>query len=102
MIEAARLARGLAAPIYTKTLGGDVELRDLALGLESQQELAFIGQKTPLLAAVRRRGLGTPQATVVLSGQGRELERRVGSIRREWTSGGSVRRAAAQPGPLSV
>jgi hypothetical protein len=76
VLDAARQARGLAAPIYTRTLGGEVEVHDLALDLESQQELAFIGQKTPLVAQVRRRGLGAPQATVVLSSEGRELERR--------------------------
>ncbi|MFI5456333.1 MAG: hypothetical protein ACHRXM_12870 [Isosphaerales bacterium] len=76
VLEAARLARGLDAPIYTKTFGGEVEVRDLALDLESQQELAFIGQKAPLAARVRRRGLGASQATVVLTSQDRELARK--------------------------
>ena len=51
-------------------------MHDLALELESQQELAFIGQKAPLVAQVRRRGLGIPQATLVLSQDDHELERR--------------------------
>ena len=76
VLDAVRQARGLAAPVYTRTFGGDVEVHDLALELESQQELAFIGQKAPLVAHVRRRGLGAPQATLVLSHRDRELERR--------------------------
>ncbi len=80
VLDSVRLARGLDAPIYTKTLGGEVEVRDLALELESQQELAFIGQKAPLVARVLRRGLVTPQATLVLSAQGREAERRAVAV----------------------
>jgi len=76
VLDSVRLARGLAAPIYTKALGGEFEVRDLALDLESQQELAFIGQKAPLVARVRRRGLGAPEATVVLLCEGREIARR--------------------------
>ena len=76
VLDAVRQARGLAAPVYTRTFGGDVEVHDLALELESQQELAFIGQKAPLVAHVRRRGLGAPQATLILSHDDRELERR--------------------------
>jgi hypothetical protein len=76
VLDSVRLARGLDAPIYTKTFGGEVEVRDLALELESQQELSFVGQKAPLVARVLRRGLVASQATVVLSAQGREAERR--------------------------
>ena len=76
VLAAVRQARALAAPIYTKTFGGEVEVHDLALELESQQELAFIGQKAPLVAQVRRRGLGNAEATVVLSQDDRELKRR--------------------------
>jgi hypothetical protein len=76
VLESVRLARGLNAPIYTKTLGGQVEVNDLALDLESQQELAFIGQQAPLVARVRRRGSGVSRPSVILSFQGRELARR--------------------------
>ncbi len=76
VLDAVRQARELAAPVYTRTFGGDFEVHDLALELESQQELAFIGQKAPLVAHVRRRGLGAPQATLVLSHDDHELERR--------------------------
>jgi len=97
VLEAARLARGLNAPIYTRTLGGEVEVHDLALDLESQQELAFIGQKTPIVAQVRRRGLGAPQATVVLSSEGRELIRRTVSFDAQGRA--EVRFDAEQPRP---
>ncbi len=76
VLEAVRQARGRAARVYTKTFGGEVEVHDLSLALESQQELAFIGQKAPLVAHVRRRGLGATQVVVVLSQDDRELERR--------------------------
>jgi hypothetical protein len=76
VLDSVRLARGLDAPIYTRTLGGAVEVRDLALDLESQQELAFIGQKTPMVAQLSRRGLAVREATLVVSHEGREVARR--------------------------
>ena len=76
VLDSVRLARGLAAPIYTKTIGGAVEVRDLALDLVSQQELSFIGQRAQVVAQVRRRGLAAPEAAVVLSDEGRAVARR--------------------------
>jgi hypothetical protein len=75
VLDAVRLARGLDSPIYTKTLGGNAEVSDLDLQLQSQQELAFLGQQAPLIARVRKRGLGVPGATVMLSFEGKEVAR---------------------------
>jgi len=97
VLDSVRLARGLAAPIYTKTLGGAVEVRDLALDLESQQELAFIGQKAPLVAQVRRRGLAVPEATLVVSQEGREVARR--AVRFDAQGRGEARIDLQQPRP---
>ncbi len=76
VLDAVRLARGLDAPIYTKTFGGPAEVNDLDLQLQSQRELAFLGQKAPLIASVRKLGLGVPTATVILSTEGKEVARK--------------------------
>ena len=44
VLEAVRLARGGDAPIFTRTIGGEAEVRDLALDLQRQQDLAFVDQ----------------------------------------------------------
>ena len=71
-----RSARGLAAPIYTKTLGGDVELRPWRWDWSRSRSWPSSGRKRRSWRWYSlRRGLATSQATVVLSGEGHELER---------------------------
>jgi hypothetical protein len=97
VLDSVRVARGLDAPIYTKTFGGQVEVNDLALELESQQELAFIGQQAPLVARVRRRGAAVSRASVVLSSEGKALSRRPVSF--DADGKGEVRFDVQQPRP---
>lgn len=48
--RAAEKARSLAAPIYAKVIGGRVQIDDLAVSIDSPEELAFVGQ--PILTAL--------------------------------------------------
>jgi hypothetical protein len=76
VLEAVRVARAMATPIYTHTLGGGAAVQDLAVELRSPQELAFIGQKVPVSVLVRQRSLLGALATVTFTHEGKEIERR--------------------------
>jgi hypothetical protein len=80
VLEAVRLARSMACPIYARTLGGDVEIKDLAVELRSPRELAYLGQKVPVSVFLKHRGLAGARTNVVLSQDGHDLERRVVSL----------------------
>ncbi len=77
VIDAARVAKAMACPVFTHTLGGDAGVKDLAVDLRSPQEIAFVGQKVAVPVVVRQRGLAGAEATLVLSADGTEVERRV-------------------------
>src|SRR4051812_49212588 len=53
--EAARWAKALAAPVYTRTLGTTEAPVDLAVDLRSPQDLAFVGQQVPVAVRVAGR-----------------------------------------------
>ncbi len=74
VIEAARVAKAMACPVYTHTLGGDAAVKDLAIDLRSPQEIAFIGQKVAVPVIVRQRGLAGVEVKMVLSADGKEIE----------------------------
>jgi len=76
VLEAARFAKAMACPVYTRTFGGDAAVKDLAVEFRTPQELAFVGQKVPLSVRLRQRGYGGGQATLVMTNAGQELERR--------------------------
>src|SRR5262249_47563205 len=76
VLEAARLARAKACPVYTRTFGGDVVVKDLAVEFRSAQELAFVGQKIPLTVLLRQHGFDGRSASLALFHEGKESERR--------------------------
>jgi hypothetical protein len=75
VLRSVQTAKAMAVPIYTRAIGGTVQLRDLELALAREQELALAGQKVPLRATVRQRGALTGQADVVLLKEGQEVAR---------------------------
>ncbi|MEX2558720.1 MAG: hypothetical protein WD403_02345, partial [Pirellulales bacterium] len=75
VLSAVAVARAAAAPIYTRTLGGDTEIHDLAVQLRSPQQLAFVGQTVPVVAQVQKRGRAPDTVTVVLQHDGQEVDR---------------------------
>jgi hypothetical protein len=76
VLDAARAARALACPVFTRTFGGDHEVKDLAVELRSPQELAYVGQKVPIPVLVRQHGLSGARATLALRHDAEEVERR--------------------------
>jgi hypothetical protein len=85
VLEAVRLARALATPIYTHTLGGEPPIQDLAVEFRSPQEVAYIHQKVNVTAVLRQRGYRGATANLVLSLAGKELERRQIALQNETT-----------------
>ncbi|HUE72540.1 MAG TPA: hypothetical protein VMP01_16770 [Pirellulaceae bacterium] len=75
VLQSVHTAKAMAVPIYTATIGGAAQLRDLELALAREQELALAGQKVPLRATVRQRGALASSAEVVLLKAGQEIAR---------------------------
>lgn len=74
LLEVLRTTKAMAVPVYTKTLGGDLQLKDLELLLNRPQELSFAGQNVPVEVAIKQRGLVTDKAKVSLLSEGKEIE----------------------------
>jgi hypothetical protein len=66
VLAAVRTAKAMAAPIYTRTFGGDVKSIDLAVEIRSPQEMAVVAQKVPLVARVTHAGIPSGKAVVSL------------------------------------
>ena len=77
VLEAARAARSVGAPVYTRTFGsaeaGDGF--DLRVEMRASQDLAFVGQRLAVTARVLSPGLSGGRANVVLLQDGAEVGR---------------------------
>ena len=76
VLDASRLAKAMAVPVYCRTLGGEAEVRDIAVEVPCPQELAFAGQRVALTARIRRQGVVGARTAVVLRLDGAEIERK--------------------------
>jgi hypothetical protein len=76
ILAAARTAKSMAAPIYTKTFGGDMKSFDLAVELRSPQDMAVVGQNVPISARITHAGLTTGKVAVTLLKDGKVIARR--------------------------
>lgn len=84
VLEAARIARALDVPIYTRTIGEGATLTDLALDLRSAQDLAIRHQRVPITARVRYHGKTPVETFVRLFREDREIARKPVSLRAGW------------------
>jgi hypothetical protein len=76
VLEACRAAKAMSCQVSTRTFGGDAEVKDLAVELRAPQEVGFVGRKVAVSVLVRNRGYVGSPATVVLSADGKELDRK--------------------------
>ena len=76
VLEAARLARALACPVFTRPFGGDHAVKDLAVEPRAPQEVAFVEQPVAIPVLVRHRGLAGGRTMVTLSLDGKEVDRK--------------------------
>ena len=74
VLEAAQKAKAVAAPIYTRTLGGNAGVRDLAIEAELPQDVAFVGQQVPIRARLTAQGLAGAVAKVSLVADGKTVD----------------------------
>ena len=74
--RSAAKAKAMAAPVYTKTLGGQGGVKDLEVGLNLPQELAFVGQRVPVVVSLRQRGSLGPRTRLSLVSGGKVVAQR--------------------------
>lgn len=75
VLDATRLARAMASPVYTRTFGGDATGYDLGVELRSPQDMAFIAQRVLVTARITHVGLAGTHPNVVLLQDGKEVGR---------------------------
>jgi hypothetical protein len=76
VLEAVRLARAMAAPVYCRTLGGEAAVRDMALDVVMPQEIAFVAQQVAIEARLTHQNMPGARTTVTLLADGQELARK--------------------------
>ena len=74
VLTAARNSRAAGVPIYTQVFGKVSDVTDLAVRLPMTQQVAFQGQRVPVIAFVKRRGHLAPQTRVSLWQEGRSID----------------------------
>ena len=68
--DAARTARAMAVPVYTKTLGTDAAVEDLDLQVVTPDSLSFVGQQVPMRALLSHPGIiGDAEVTLSTDGE---------------------------------
>jgi hypothetical protein len=78
--DAAAHARSQSTPIFTHTIGGPAEVRDLDVQIERPQELTFVRQAAAVTVTLRQRGSLAAQATLHLLLDGKEIEKRTAPL----------------------
>jgi hypothetical protein len=90
VLEAAQRAKAVAAPVYTRTLGGQAGVRDLAIEAELPQDVAFVGQQVPIRARLTAQGLSGAVAKVSLVADGKVVDRQEVRLSDNSKTGGSA------------
>ena len=73
--ETTARAKSQATPIFTHTIGGPAEVRDLEVEIQRPQELAFVRQQVPVAVTLRQRGSLAARATLRLLLEGKEIDK---------------------------
>jgi hypothetical protein len=74
--EVAARAKALAAPVFTKTIGGQGGVRDIEVELKRPQEVAFVKQQVPVAVSVRQRGSLASEVHISLRLDDKQIDRR--------------------------
>jgi hypothetical protein len=77
VLASVRSARAAGAPVFTRPVGRSdaPEVYDLEAQIRSPQQLAYVGQKTPLVVRIRQRGGAGGDTEVTLLHEGRPIDR---------------------------
>ena len=98
VLAAARNARAAGVPVYTQTFGQDSDVTDIAIRMPMTQQVAFQGQKVPVIAYVKRRGNVNPQAHVSLLQDGRPVDEKDLFVEKTQESEAAFSVSEAKPG----
>jgi len=98
LLESAAKARALAAPIYVKPVGGQGSVQDLAVELELGQELAFVGQKLPVVVGLRQRGALARRTQLSLLLDGKAMQQREVELKPDGRAEAVLELPASTPG----
>ncbi len=74
--QAVAKAKASAAPVYVKTLGKDIDLRDLDVRLQRSEELAFTGQEVSVVVTLDQKGPAAAKTHLVLKLDDKVLQER--------------------------
>jgi hypothetical protein len=83
--QSAAKAKAMAAPVYVRSIGGAATVDDIEVGLDQPQELAFVGQRVPVVVSLRHRGLLPTRTAAALLLDGKPIERRNVSLKKNDT-----------------
>ncbi len=74
--QAVARAKAMAVAVFAKTTGGASGVDDLSVSLNLPQELAFIGQRVPVVVRLRQRGVAATATRLSLWLDGKQLQQR--------------------------
>ena len=100
--EATARAKSQATPIFTHTIGGPAEVRDLEVEVQRPQELAFVRQQVPVAVTLRQRGSLAAQATLRLAAGGKRNRKANGPARPQRHDRAGVQRETGRRGPVPL
>jgi hypothetical protein len=81
VLEAGQAAHARSVPVFTSPIGGATVRDDLELSLVRQQELAFVGQRTPVRVMIKQRGRLVADAEVeLLDDKGETVEKQQAAL----------------------
>jgi hypothetical protein len=78
--EAATKASAMSVPVFSRTIGKETSVSDLDVRLNLAQELAFLGQRVPVVVRLSQSGNIAPTAKLTVSKDGEEVLRREVSL----------------------
>ncbi|MBN1588268.1 MAG: VWA domain-containing protein [Pirellulales bacterium] len=79
-------AKAMAIPLLVKTIGGSSDIDDLAVSLNLPQELAFVGQRVPVVVRLKQRGATAAQTRLSLWLDNKQLDQRDVELERDATT----------------
>ena len=80
--QSAAKAKAMAAPVYVRTIGGAATVNDIEVSLDQPQELAFVGQRVPVVVSLRHRGTLATKTSAALLLDGKRVEKRDVTLKR--------------------
>jgi len=83
--QSAAKAKAMAAPVYVKSIGGAATVNDIEVGLDQPQELAFVGQRVPVVVSLRHRGSLPTNTSAALLLDGNRVEKRAVTLKKNDT-----------------